>query len=381
MRQISCIRKTASAGSCQLEFTLDIPPRTRLFHLPPYGAGSPQVESLNSWLIRLARAHRISTRILLLQILPERELKITPDRRMRLRTNILANPLRILPWLAKAAHCDNLKLLTLDRWFFAVSRLCLIRKRRAWCPDCLREAPYERLAWTLNLATCCPRHRIRLASQCPRCTRRFPALRLGTCIDRCPYCSCKLTDSSFDPDPPTSWEMHCAEQIGNLLAYTGRTANLNMPNQIANGLTGNLADYSQSEICRLLKINDATLAQLRSRNKTISLELLCRISFLSGVTVSNLLLQSPNRWFFQTPRKTAQWRLATRTRLEDRIEIVRPQLESLIQRGCPSLRAACLALGTSSVTLKRHFPQVANVLLKKSSTRYPACFPKPVSTE
>ena len=37
------------------------PPRTRLYHLAPIGVGTPAVESLTGYLMRLAEAHCVST--------------------------------------------------------------------------------------------------------------------------------------------------------------------------------------------------------------------------------------------------------------------------------------------------------------------------------
>jgi hypothetical protein len=43
--------------------------------------------------------------------------------------------------------------------------------RRRCCPACLAERPYHRASWDLFLATACPKHAIRLATRCPRCSR------------------------------------------------------------------------------------------------------------------------------------------------------------------------------------------------------------------
>nr|WP_236116925.1 TniQ family protein [Hassalia byssoidea] len=43
-----------------------IPPRSRLYNLEPIGIGTPYVESLTGYVIRLAEQHCITTRQLLL---------------------------------------------------------------------------------------------------------------------------------------------------------------------------------------------------------------------------------------------------------------------------------------------------------------------------
>ena len=52
--------------------SLPIPPRSYFYHLPPLAVGSPYVESLTSYLTRLAEAHNISAGVLLMrELLPK----------------------------------------------------------------------------------------------------------------------------------------------------------------------------------------------------------------------------------------------------------------------------------------------------------------------
>jgi hypothetical protein len=41
-----------------------LPPATRLYHLPPIGLGTPMVESLTGYVVRLAEAHCVSAGVL-----------------------------------------------------------------------------------------------------------------------------------------------------------------------------------------------------------------------------------------------------------------------------------------------------------------------------
>lgn len=50
--------------SCDLE-KASVPPRSRLYHLEPIGVGTPYVESLTSFLMRLANAHSLEVSTLL----------------------------------------------------------------------------------------------------------------------------------------------------------------------------------------------------------------------------------------------------------------------------------------------------------------------------
>jgi len=48
-----------------------LPPRSRLYHLEPIGIGTPYVESLTGYVARLAQAHRVDVRkLIVVEILP-----------------------------------------------------------------------------------------------------------------------------------------------------------------------------------------------------------------------------------------------------------------------------------------------------------------------
>ncbi len=48
-----------------------LPPRSRLYRLEPIGIGTPYVESLTSYIVRLAEEHHISLKLLVVQeVLP-----------------------------------------------------------------------------------------------------------------------------------------------------------------------------------------------------------------------------------------------------------------------------------------------------------------------
>src|SRR5690349_6811021 len=57
--------------SCCANASSVIPPRSNLYHLVPVGIGIPAVESLTSYIMRLAQAHSVSTRTLVVdQLFP-----------------------------------------------------------------------------------------------------------------------------------------------------------------------------------------------------------------------------------------------------------------------------------------------------------------------
>lgn len=221
------------------------PPRCRLYHLTPLGVGTPAVESLSSFLLRLAAAHCVEMGTLFAQ---EIALLLNDP-------YLLKSPTEPVPYalhLVKAIHSVNGLGSTLPRWVRAVETLtgqsqlqrltmwpwerlftprALMRKTRAWCPDCLadnqtkNEPVYERLAWTLQTVTVCPVHARRLREVCPFCGGSAPVLTVRAQAGHCFRCaqwlgtvlpSASAGSTPVEQEPPSA--LVRASLVGELLA-------------------------------------------------------------------------------------------------------------------------------------------------------------------
>lgn len=185
------------------------PLRSRLYHLTPLGVGTPAVESLSSFLLRLAAAHCVEMGTLFAQ---EIALLLNDP-------YLLKSPMEPIPYalqLVKQIYSVNGLGPALPRWVRAVETLtgqtqlqpltmlpwerlltprALLRKTRVWCPDCLadsqtkNEPVYERLAWTLQTVTACPVHERRLSEVCPFCGGSSPVLTVRAQAGYCFRCT------------------------------------------------------------------------------------------------------------------------------------------------------------------------------------------------
>src|SRR5260221_9664144 len=128
-----------------------ISPRSRLYHLEPVGIGTPFVESLTSYVTRLAEAHCVSLRNLIThELLPLYGRSYLPRTTDDNNTSALwkdsptlngINPstrdfVRVLEQLT--LH-DNLRFLTMLPWAEVLSCRYLVRRTKAWCPFCYQE--------------------------------------------------------------------------------------------------------------------------------------------------------------------------------------------------------------------------------------------------
>jgi TniQ len=160
------------------EPTLGIPKRSQLIRLAPCGLGTPFVESLGSYFLRLADAHGVSPQVMIREVVfphyyTEDNKKswhcgdywkkttcITPGKHNELWVHRLGELTRM----------DGLEGLTLGFLRGRVSNLGLTSVEGRWCPICFQEdrtgTPYGQLLWAIDAVTCCPKHKIKLIRKC-----------------------------------------------------------------------------------------------------------------------------------------------------------------------------------------------------------------------
>ena len=164
-------------------------PHSRLYHLEPIGIGTPYVESLTSYVTRLAEAHSVSLRDLLIHELAPHlsqlvhrdtgDLKAGAVSPFLMHSAALNGPTttarRMVQGLEQLTGWDNLHVLTLLPFTGVLSARKLLRRTQAWCSFCFErwrelEMPlYEPLLWSFENLSLCPLHGEPLQTHCPFC--------------------------------------------------------------------------------------------------------------------------------------------------------------------------------------------------------------------
>jgi hypothetical protein len=217
---------------------------SRLYHLEPIGIGSPMVESLTSYLMRLAEAHGVHPSTLLRkEIYPLlNRTYLYHDGRLgstfatdsaRLNAIAKTNTGLLVQALEHLTLRSDLRFLTMLTFAEVLSQRNLVRHRRAWCPVCYEEwrkaghVIYDPLLWAFESVVRCSWHGQPLCLHCPNpvCARTQYPLALQGQPGYCMSCGQWLgsTSQSEAESPAISddeweWQRWVANAVGELLS-------------------------------------------------------------------------------------------------------------------------------------------------------------------
>jgi hypothetical protein len=196
----------------------EIPPRSYFYHLNPIGIGTPYVESLLSYLTRLAYEHSLPLGKLLLLIWqlnsssPKRNLlSYQSDSVLYENRIIIFNGVREITrrWVQVSEELtshSNFSYMTMLPWTHFLDEKKLLHPEKKWCSKCYddwykaKQPIYDPLLWSLQNITICPIHQIPLYSRCAYSNCNKP-VKLGSTllpIGYCQNCERWLGEASYE---------------------------------------------------------------------------------------------------------------------------------------------------------------------------------------
>ena len=221
-----------------------LPRRSLLLPLEPIGIETPLVESLTSYISRLAEVHAVTVSALVGYVLAAcapRDAPIVSERARRYRMgsgflpgthaiNGVAEDAR--RWIAAAETATDrtgLRLLTLSPLKQIFCKQSLFRTVQAWCPVCFADWQrngrpiYLPLLWHLRMVSICTKHRRPLDETCPHCDQHFGPLYARAKPGYCSRCRGWLGQSQSTRQKPAEetaqddqiWMATC---VGDVLA-------------------------------------------------------------------------------------------------------------------------------------------------------------------
>ncbi|ACK65702.1 TetR family transcriptional regulator [Rippkaea orientalis PCC 8801] len=371
-----------------------MPPRSRLHHLQPMGIGTPMVESLTSYVTRLAHSHGVHVGTLIYkEIIPciSKTYKTTNLLCLRNQTGAI-NGCGLLAEdsvqaLSELTLYQNLSNLTMLNWKNIFPNRKLIRNHKAWCPFCYQEwrtnnqIIFDPLIWQIEVIRLCSIHQYSLQTLCPSCKKSVSVLSPKNQLGYCSNCSNWL--GNIEDYLNTSLSIHTkfkdksyflwiADCLGNLLSFpsTIKSPSKKQISQIIQAIIhqstkGNIAEFARwanmPKNTVWMWVKGKSLPQL---SRLLALCYLCRVDLLDSIinegNITNMILHQKSipssvnerPKIFKNTLNHAQIHAA----LSEAFQETHPRPMTQVAK----------RLGISNKVLRRHFPE----LCKKISQRY-----------
>ncbi|MBH8578329.1 TniQ family protein [Nostocaceae cyanobacterium CENA369] len=372
------------------------PLRSRLYHIEPIGIGTSLVESLTSYIARLAEAHCLFPGVLL-----ERELapilnkaygstnldKIYPFTGALNGTGVMAADL--IQAIQKLTLSNNLQFLTLITWSKVFPFRNLLCSARAWCPYCYQDnyiksqIVYEPLLWSLNVVKICLHHKQKLYYNCHHCHQKNYVLAWKSRPGYCSKClrwlglpfDAQLSDRKDSNEDELKFEIWTAKTVGDLLAKSPYLTFAPLKENIAKSLcayVSKVAEGNIAEFARQLQIPRNTVwlwckgQNLPSINTLLYICYCLKISLLDFFKLEEDLVNSPQSLRLPVPQMKSSRRLAIKRFDADK---VKQNLEAVLESHecpAPSMEEVARRLKCDRRTILRHFPDLCHAI----SARY-----------
>jgi transcriptional regulator with XRE-family HTH domain/transposase-like protein len=378
-----------------LDLSVEIPERSQFRPLPPIGVGSPQVESLTGYVARLAEAHVLSVGDMIGREPLSRTCTGIPHRTVRFEktrptghvfhagfsyVNGISSTAR--SWakaFERVTSVQGFDLLTLLPLHRMLSDMSLLKRYRAWCPQCYEEDrrkgfPYERLLWSLRSVTACLIHGVALEERCPFCSRTLPALSVYSQPGYCSACGewLGMQESRGDADVD-SYALYVATAVGDLLAGLSSKARLsgarfrrNLRVCIQRVASGNVVAFAE-----LTHTSKTTLRGWLIGETLPRLDVLLRFAYDLGISVRDLLM---SRGLHDADWTGIRSRLSLATRnakcYRSSESLLCLMMAALRDDACPSVPELAKGLGYKRPERLR---QVSPDLCRRLTRRHRAC--------
>lgn len=372
---------------------------SRLYSLEPIGIGTPDCESLTSYIIRLSQAHCVTVNKLLHpNILKDFDRKDLSDY-SQIIYRLLRSPhnsksfnglglisTKLSQQLEALTLRNDLSFLTMLSWSEITTYHQLFRDHQAWCPVCYEEWQtnkkplYIPLLWFLEPVKICLHHYQYLLEQCPHCRQTLPIIGKQMQLGYCSHCGNWLGSSSLIQTyhqtiykDNIKWQEYVTISMGELIAAAPHLSSLPTRDRTAQVLNTylNANNISKGEIATFTRF-----IGVRSENILIYLynKRVPRIDKLLQITFA---LQTSPLKFFTEDINTLIGKLKVSSQLFvkvkeqddkpkptklDKIKIRQVLTQALLEEVPPSITEVAKRLKCSRHSIKYYCPELYQAL-------------------
>jgi hypothetical protein len=291
---------------------LNEPPNPTFFHVEPEG-GSDSVEGLISWLVATARAHCVSSRVLVKCLLKnsERYRDVWSgttffDRDCTTINGYGAYARLAVELLQERTHVPlaPLTLLHAEHLLPHNSEGALCRHPK-WCPVCLCEQArahqrlHFKLLWSLEHYRVCHEHQIPLSDRCPACGSLQSFIPVYPSLVHCNACGRPLLAEIPQNEEPeeaasfTDYELWCAKSLVGLVGHREELQTHGSLATFRENITGIVSRFSPGNrkgLCESIGLQAYALNGWLNKDERPSLSVLLRFGYGVSVDVAELFL-------------------------------------------------------------------------------------------
>ncbi|MBD2538639.1 TniQ family protein [Coleofasciculus sp. FACHB-SPT36] len=366
-----------------------MPPRSPLHHLEPIGVGTPTVESLTSYVTRLAQSHGVFVSTLLSRIvnplLQRTFIKDSTSRGLEPffnRSHVLNGYGTIatdfVEVLNQLTLSNKLKFLTLISFSNILVAKGLLRPYKAWCPICYEhrkknlEVIYEPLLWSLNDVKICLIHQHPLVQDCPHCYRQSPWLNWKSSLGYCSQCSQWLGGGSNTS--VVTQERWIAETLGELVANAEQLSSVLTQEHIQKSFTHVVHQVTEGNIAAFAamhKIPKNTFWGWYCGKNCPPLSALIQICYNFKISLSQFFTQDFNLSTIHARKLKVEMEYSKKTRSSPRtldlnhIENTLSIILSQVEEPLPTITEIAEQLKINRRVLSRHFPVLCHKIVTK----------------
>lgn len=280
--------------------TLSVSP-SALFPLKPLGIGTPYMESLSSYVKRLAHYHRLRVVDFLAFCAAQTDesVMLATTQKFHRIDGVCGSGQAWSRLLSSLTQRPDVLYLSMSYWDFILNPYRLMKPYQTWCPLCYAASQqaktpiYAPLMWSLQVVDVCLIHDVRLVAFCPHCNRRFHSVTNNAMCGFCPKCKHWLGDTDYTDDVVFQDERSYqrARKVGQLLVLAPQVkdASRNVVPQVIETMKQN-RDVPYTHIERDLGVGTGSMMDLKAGIRLANLN-----------TFTNLAMCSDNLlWFALT---------------------------------------------------------------------------------
>lgn len=359
-----------------------------LFCLEPLYIESPFVESLTSYICRIAEAHSVLVGALINKIIvpllnKEYLNKSSTEGGSRFYeyssaiNGVGKTSEEMIQSFEFLTFRNDLKYLTMNPSNKIIPAKGLMRPFRAWCPVCFEdsyrnnEPIYEPLLWSIKVVSHCPTHGIKLSEVCSLCSKKNYALSRYSRVGYCSACGSWLgkPDLNSGQEKLGEYERYINQNVREIITLLPTAMQIDKVFFTEN-LQTLINQVSSGSIKKFAKNTGIPLTNLRvwkDGKHQPSLEWLIKIGYMMGIQVYELLFKEIFREYNKESINTLNDAHNKQVRKKcDNQQVLEKLDQYKNSNTSTSLREISRSLDVNRRVLYSHFPEQCKAIVSKN---------------